>query len=208
MGRSRGARTVRDYKARHASTLLTFDAVVEAIGQIEAAGRADDAVPAGSAASGAIRGYQLTLSGLIGRQCRHLPSCSEYTDEAIQGMASGPGWIGIARICRCGPLGTSGSTSCRGSADGRQLVRALALRPLARRQRPGDQPGVKRPLGGDQLRQLPALRNPLLIGAGPRGSPKYGLRLPSRSWFERISTVGRRNGSDRHASRGQRTSVD
>ena len=27
---------VRDYKARHASTLLTFDAVVEAIGQIEA----------------------------------------------------------------------------------------------------------------------------------------------------------------------------
>ncbi|HEV2554666.1 MAG TPA: iron-sulfur cluster assembly scaffold protein [Bosea sp. (in: a-proteobacteria)] len=26
---------VRDYKARHASTLLTFDAVVEAIGQIE-----------------------------------------------------------------------------------------------------------------------------------------------------------------------------
>ncbi len=28
---------VRDYKARHASTLLTFDAVVDAVGQIEAA---------------------------------------------------------------------------------------------------------------------------------------------------------------------------
>ena len=27
---------VRDYKARHASTLLTFDAVVDAIDQIEA----------------------------------------------------------------------------------------------------------------------------------------------------------------------------
>ena len=27
---------VRDYKARHASTLLTFDAVVDAVGQIEA----------------------------------------------------------------------------------------------------------------------------------------------------------------------------
>lgn len=27
---------IRDYKARHASTLLTFDAVVDAIGQIEA----------------------------------------------------------------------------------------------------------------------------------------------------------------------------
>jgi NifU-like protein involved in Fe-S cluster formation len=30
---------VRDFKARHASTLLTFDAVVDAIGQIEAARR-------------------------------------------------------------------------------------------------------------------------------------------------------------------------
>jgi NifU-like protein involved in Fe-S cluster formation len=27
---------VRDFKARHASTMLTFDAVVDAIGQIEA----------------------------------------------------------------------------------------------------------------------------------------------------------------------------
>jgi NifU-like protein involved in Fe-S cluster formation len=30
---------VRDFKARHASTLLTFDAVVDAIGQIEGGGR-------------------------------------------------------------------------------------------------------------------------------------------------------------------------
>jgi NifU-like protein involved in Fe-S cluster formation len=30
---------VRDFKARHASTLLTFDAVVEAVGQIEARAR-------------------------------------------------------------------------------------------------------------------------------------------------------------------------
>ena len=32
---------VRDYKARHASTMLTFDAVVDALDQIEAARRAD-----------------------------------------------------------------------------------------------------------------------------------------------------------------------
>ncbi|MFG1298609.1 iron-sulfur cluster assembly scaffold protein [Xanthobacter sp. V3C-3] len=38
---------VRDYKARHASTMLTFDAVVDAIGQIEAARRAEDAAAAG-----------------------------------------------------------------------------------------------------------------------------------------------------------------
>jgi hypothetical protein len=61
------------------------------------------------AAHGFIRAYQLTLSGLIGRQCRHLPSCSEYADEAIQrhGVWAG-GWMGVARICRCGPGGTSG----------------------------------------------------------------------------------------------------
>lgn len=57
----------------------------------------------------AIRAYQLTLSGLIGRQCRHLPSCSEFTDEAIgkHGVWVG-GWMGLARICRCQPWGTAG----------------------------------------------------------------------------------------------------
>src|SRR4051794_14827124 len=37
---------VRDYKARHASTMLTFDAVVDAIGQIEAKTKGEAAVPA------------------------------------------------------------------------------------------------------------------------------------------------------------------
>ncbi|HZB37235.1 MAG TPA: membrane protein insertion efficiency factor YidD [Beijerinckiaceae bacterium] len=56
-----------------------------------------------------IRGYQLTLSGFVGRHCRHLPSCSDYVDEAIErhGLWAG-GWMGLARICRCGPGGTSG----------------------------------------------------------------------------------------------------
>lgn len=61
------------------------------------------------AAHYAIRGYQLTFSALVGRQCRHWPSCSEYTDEAIQkhGVWAG-GWMGLARICRCNPWGTDG----------------------------------------------------------------------------------------------------
>lgn len=60
-------------------------------------------------AQGAIRLYQLTLSGLIGRTCRHLPTCSDYAAEAIgrHGVWAG-GWIGVARFCRCGPGGTSG----------------------------------------------------------------------------------------------------
>jgi putative membrane protein insertion efficiency factor len=60
-------------------------------------------------AHGAIRTYQLTLSSLIGRQCRYMPSCSEYTDDAIQahGLWAG-GWMGLARICRCHPWGGAG----------------------------------------------------------------------------------------------------
>lgn len=37
---------VRDFKARHASTLLAFDAVVDALDQIEAKAQAKSAVPA------------------------------------------------------------------------------------------------------------------------------------------------------------------
>jgi putative membrane protein insertion efficiency factor len=61
------------------------------------------------AARGAIRVYRYTLSGLMGRQCRYLPTCSEYTEEAIarHGLWAG-GWMGLARICRCNPLGPSG----------------------------------------------------------------------------------------------------
>ena len=60
-------------------------------------------------ATGRIRAYQLTLSGLIGRTCRHLPTCSDYAGEAVQRHGVWPGaWMAAARICRCGPGGTSG----------------------------------------------------------------------------------------------------
>ncbi len=61
------------------------------------------------AARGAIRFYQLTLSALIGRQCRYLPTCSDYVDEAVarHGLWAG-GWMGAARVCRCHPWGAAG----------------------------------------------------------------------------------------------------
>ncbi len=61
------------------------------------------------AAHALIRFYQVTLSSLLGRECRYLPTCSAYTDEAIQrhGLWAGS-WMGMARVCRCHPWGGSG----------------------------------------------------------------------------------------------------
>ncbi|MBK5961012.1 membrane protein insertion efficiency factor YidD [Rhodoplanes elegans] len=60
-------------------------------------------------ARGLIRTYQLTLSPFVGTQCRHLPTCSAYGDEAIGrfGLWAG-GWMTLARFCRCHPFGTRG----------------------------------------------------------------------------------------------------
>jgi uncharacterized protein len=58
---------------------------------------------------GLIRGYRLTLSGLLGGQCRFHPSCSEYAERAIQsvGAARGAG-LAVWRILRCSPLSGGG----------------------------------------------------------------------------------------------------
>ena len=56
-----------------------------------------------------VKTYRLTLSPLIGYHCRHLPTCSQYADEAIarHGVWAGS-WMTLARLLRCHPLGTSG----------------------------------------------------------------------------------------------------
>ncbi|MES3006597.1 MAG: membrane protein insertion efficiency factor YidD [Pseudomonadota bacterium] len=48
--------------------------------------------------------YQHTLSYLIGNQCRFYPSCSHYTQDAIQkyGLIKGVR-MGTGRILRCHP---------------------------------------------------------------------------------------------------------
>jgi putative membrane protein insertion efficiency factor len=57
----------------------------------------------------ALRAYKLTLSPLIGRQCRFLPTCSEYAAEVL--VSHGPwrgGVLAARRLCRCNPWGGSG----------------------------------------------------------------------------------------------------
>ena len=55
------------------------------------------------------RAYKLTLSPVIGRQCRFVPSCSDYAAEAL--IQHGPwrgGALAARRLCRCHPWGGSG----------------------------------------------------------------------------------------------------
>jgi hypothetical protein len=56
-----------------------------------------------------IRFYQLTLSSIMGRQCRFLPTCSDYAKEAIDryGVIKG-GRLAVKRVCRCHPWGGEG----------------------------------------------------------------------------------------------------
>jgi putative membrane protein insertion efficiency factor len=56
-----------------------------------------------------IRGYQLTLSPYVGRQCRFYPTCSQYALEAIEchGLGRG-GVLALRRLGRCHPFHPGG----------------------------------------------------------------------------------------------------
>ena len=64
---------------------------------------------AASALIGAIKAYRLTLSPWLGRQCRYLPTCSVYAEEAVQRFGAWRGgWLAVKRLGRCHPWGSSG----------------------------------------------------------------------------------------------------
>ncbi len=56
-----------------------------------------------------IKLYQWFISPLIGQNCRHEPTCSSYTIEAIKewGVLKGV-FLGAKRLSKCHPWGTFG----------------------------------------------------------------------------------------------------
>jgi len=58
---------------------------------------------------GAIRFYQMVLSPVMRPSCRFIPTCSEYTSEAIEQFGPCKGlWMGLRRLLRCHPLHPGG----------------------------------------------------------------------------------------------------
>ena len=56
-----------------------------------------------------IKGYRYLLSPLLGSSCRYLPTCSEYSIEALKtyGFFKGS-WLSLKRIFSCHPIKTLG----------------------------------------------------------------------------------------------------
>lgn len=53
--------------------------------------------------------YRLVISPMLGPRCRFLPTCSEYTQEALQrhGVLRGS-WLGLRRLFKCHPFHAGG----------------------------------------------------------------------------------------------------
>jgi uncharacterized protein len=53
--------------------------------------------------------YRYSFKPLVGQNCRHWPTCSNYALEAIDKNGAWRGlWLTVSRLKRCGPGGTSG----------------------------------------------------------------------------------------------------
>jgi len=60
-------------------------------------------------ALGLIYLYQVTISRTTAHHCRFMPTCSQYTYEAIEkhGLVKGV-WMGVKRLARCHPFNRGG----------------------------------------------------------------------------------------------------
>jgi len=91
---------------------------------------------------GAIRAYQLSLSPLLGGNCRYAPSCSEYAREAIgrHGAIDGLA-LAVRRIARCHPFRPGGFDPVPDRIESLPVVRTARVRGDAMRSWLARRPG-------------------------------------------------------------------
>ena len=72
-----------------------------------------------------LRVYRYAISPMLGRNCRFVPSCSEYAVEAVErhGALKG-GWLAARRVCRCHP---SHSMTSENEKTRRRIRRRLSI---------------------------------------------------------------------------------
>jgi len=64
-----------------------------------------------SIALAVLRGYKLLISPLFMGSCRFVPSCADYTRDALMAYGViGGGWLAAKRVSRCHPF-------CHGGFD-------------------------------------------------------------------------------------------
>lgn len=70
-----------------------------------------------------IRFYQYVISPMVGPRCRFVPTCSQYTIEAIRHHGPLKGlWLGLRRVTRCHPWGGHGYDPVPGTEPDEQAA--------------------------------------------------------------------------------------
>ena len=70
--------------------------------------------------------YRMTLSGWLGGQCRFLPTCSRYAEDAIRTHGAVKGSIlAMGRVLRCNPFGRGGIDPVPRAVDTKAAVSPL-----------------------------------------------------------------------------------
>lgn len=58
---------------------------------------------------GLVHAYRYLISPMLGRNCRYVPSCSEYALDALGRYGALKGsWLAIKRVSRCHPWSPGG----------------------------------------------------------------------------------------------------
>jgi uncharacterized protein len=107
---------VASVRSRRVRVLLAcvgvgIEGVLLRMHQQKTRGGAGDAISATASAVllGVVAFYKTFVGPLVGRNCRFVPSCSDYMQEALETLGPTKGAIlGAWRLARCNPAGGSG----------------------------------------------------------------------------------------------------